>query len=153
MKIITVCGSLKYKEEIMRITEEMTLQGNCMLSMIYPTNPDISVYTDEERELFGKLHKERIRLSDAILVVNIDHYIGSSTKSEIAFAKELNKEIILYTDMIQRGFPNSVKDNKTTHFQSIEEKLTEAEKEIENGETYTEEEVWKMFNNKYKFDL
>ena len=34
MKIITVCGSLKYKEEIMKITEEMALQGNCMLSIV-----------------------------------------------------------------------------------------------------------------------
>ena len=41
MKIITVCGSLKFRDEIMKITEEMTLQGNCMLSIVYPTNSDI----------------------------------------------------------------------------------------------------------------
>lgn len=29
MKIITICGSLKYMDEIMKITEEMTLRGNC----------------------------------------------------------------------------------------------------------------------------
>lgn len=45
------------------------------------------------------MHKERIKLSDAILVVNIDHYIGSATKSEIEFAKALNKEIIYYTNI------------------------------------------------------
>ena len=75
MKIITVCGSLKFRDEIMKITEEMTLQGNCMLSIVYPTNSDIAVYTGEERELLGNMHKERIRISDAILVVDIDHYI------------------------------------------------------------------------------
>lgn len=96
MKIITVCGSLKYKDEIMKATEEMALQGNCMLSMVYPTNPDINAYTDEEKELLGKMHKERIKMSDAILVVNVDNYIGSSTKSEIEFAQKLNKEIIYY---------------------------------------------------------
>ena len=43
--------------------------------------------------------KEKIRISNAILVVNVDNYIGESTKSEIDFAKSLNKEIIYYTDM------------------------------------------------------
>lgn len=38
MKIITVCGSLKFKNEIIQITEKMSLQGNCMLSIIYPAN-------------------------------------------------------------------------------------------------------------------
>ena len=100
MKIITVCGSLKFRNEIMKITEEMTLQGNCMLSIVYPTNSDIAVYTREERELLGNMHKERIRISDAILVVDNDHYIGSSTQGEIEFARALGKEIIYYTDIV-----------------------------------------------------
>lgn len=41
------------------------------------------------------MHKERIKLADDILVVNADNYIGNSTKSEIEFAKLLNKEIII----------------------------------------------------------
>ena len=49
--------------------------------------------------MIDKMHKERIKLSDAILVVNVNDYIGSSTKSEIEFAKSLNKEIIYYTDI------------------------------------------------------
>lgn len=100
MKIITVCGSLKFKDDIMKITEEMALQGNCMLSIVYPTRKDITTYTAKEKEILGNMHKERIKISDAILVVNIDNYIGSSTKSEIEFAKKLNKEIIYYTDII-----------------------------------------------------
>ena len=47
MKIITVCGSLKFRNEIMKITEEMTVQGNCMLIIVYPTSSDIDVYTRE----------------------------------------------------------------------------------------------------------
>ena len=103
MKIITVCGSLKFKDEIMQITEKMALQGNCMLSIVYPTKKDKDAYTDEEKEILGKMHKERIKISDAILVVNVDNYIGSSTISEIEFAKKLNKEIIYYTDIINNN--------------------------------------------------
>lgn len=96
MKIITVCGSLKYMDEIMKITEELTLRGNCVLSIVYPTKKS---YTDEEKRIFGEMHRERIRMSDAVLVADIDNYIGDSTQGEIEFAKSLNKEIIYYSQM------------------------------------------------------
>ena len=99
MKVITICGSLRFKKEMMEISEKMELQGNCMLTPIYPTKDDKDAYTDEEVIMLDKMHKEKIKLSDAILVVNVNNYIGSSTKSEIEFAKSLNKEIIYYTDL------------------------------------------------------
>lgn len=46
-------------------------------------------------------HFKRIELSDAILVVNINNYIGESTNLEIDYAKKLGKEIIYYTDLIK----------------------------------------------------
>ena len=100
-KIVTVCGSLRFIKEMMDITEKMELLGNCMLTPIYPTNPDKDAYTESEAVMLDKMHKEKIKLSDAILVVNVDNYIGNSTKSEIEFAKSLNKEIIYYTDLIK----------------------------------------------------
>ena len=102
MKIITVCGSLKFYKEMMEITEKMELQGNCMLVPIYnPSKANKDDFTEEEALMLDKMHKEKIKLSDAILVVNVNGYIGSSTKSEIEFAKSLNKEIIYYTDLIR----------------------------------------------------
>lgn len=100
MKIITVCGSLKFTKEIMEITEQMDLQGNCMLSIVYPTK-DKEDYSEEEIAMLNKMHKERIRISDAILVVDVNHYIGESSRSEIEFAKSLNKEILYYTDLVK----------------------------------------------------
>ncbi len=102
MKIITICGSLKFQSEMMEIAEKMELQGNCVLTVIYPANPNKSKddYTKEEFEMFDKMHKEKIKLSDAILVVNVDNYIGNSTQKEIEFAKSLNKEIMYYTDLV-----------------------------------------------------
>ena len=100
MKVITVCGSLRFKKEMIEISEKMELQGNCMLTPIYPTKDDKDAYTDEEVIMLDKMHKEKIKLSDAILVVNVNNYIGSSTKSEIEFAKELGKEILYYTDLV-----------------------------------------------------
>ncbi len=103
MKVITVCGSLKFKNEIINAALQMELAGNVILIPIFPIKDDKDIFTEEELIMLGKMHKEKIRLSDAILVVNVNGYIGSSTKSEIEFAKSLNKEIIYYTDLIEKS--------------------------------------------------
>jgi len=99
MKIITVCGSYKFKKEMTEITEKMALKGNCMLTPIELSRYKKEDYTEKEASMIDKMHKEKIRLADAILVVNVGGYIGSSTKSEIELAKSLNKEILYYTDL------------------------------------------------------
>lgn len=99
-KIITVCGSLRFYKEMMEITEKIELEGNCMLVPIYnPSKTSKDDFIEEEALMLDKMHKERIKLADAILVVNVNGYIGDSTRKEIEFAKFLNKEIIYYTDI------------------------------------------------------
>lgn len=99
MKVITICGSIRFKDEMMRVSERMELDGNVVLVPIIPTSDNKDAYTEAEINMLGKMHKEKIKLSDAILVVNVNEYVGSSTRSEIDFAKSLNKEIIYYTDL------------------------------------------------------
>ena len=100
MKIITLCGSLRFQECMMRTAEKMALLGNCVLTPIYPTseNPE---RTKEQLEMLKEEHFKKIELSDAILVINVDEYIGYSTNLEIENAKKLNKEILYYTDLIK----------------------------------------------------
>ncbi len=101
MKIITICGSMKFVRGMMEISEKVELQGNVVLMPIYnPSRSNKEAFTNEEVLILDKMHRERIKLSDAILVVNVNGYIGSSTKSEIEYAKSLNKEVIYYTDLI-----------------------------------------------------
>lgn len=103
MKVITVCGSLKFVKEMMEIAETMELQGNCMLVPIYnPERTDKDSFTEDETLMLGKMHQEKIKLSDAILVVDVNGYIGNATKKEIEFAESLNKEIIYYTDLMKQ---------------------------------------------------
>lgn len=101
MKIITICGSYKFKKEIAEIAEKMALEGNCMITPIDLTKKDKDSYSTDELLILGKMHKEKIKISDAILVVNVNNYIGDSTNSEIEYAKSLNKEILYYTDLIK----------------------------------------------------
>jgi hypothetical protein len=95
MKIITLCGSMKFQKKIMEIAEELALEGNCVLTPIYPVIENIEIM-DEQTEILREGHRKRIALSDAIYVVNVDNYIGASTSLEIQYAKLLGKEIIYY---------------------------------------------------------
>lgn len=92
-KVITICGSLKFKEEMMKVAMQMELAGNVILIPIFTIN-DQSVCTLEEGMMLGQMHKEKIKMSDAIFVVNVNGYIGESTKGEIEYARALNKEIL-----------------------------------------------------------
>ncbi|MGM5486687.1 MAG: hypothetical protein ACRCRX_05835, partial [Pseudolactococcus raffinolactis] len=58
-------------------------------------------YTVEELEILGKLHKQKIAMSDAIYVVNINGYLGESTKSEISYARSIGKEVLSLVDDYQ----------------------------------------------------
>jgi hypothetical protein len=95
MKVITVCGSLKFKEIMQEEAEKLALNGYCVLTPIFPFNKNLNINM-KQLDSFKKAHFKRIELSDAIYVVNKDNYIGDSTKLEIDYATKLNKEIIYY---------------------------------------------------------
>lgn len=102
MKIITLCGSLKFKKEMMIAAEKMALEGNCIITPVYPILENYK-RTDEQQEKLKESHLKKIELSDAILVVNVNNYIGDSTKLEIDYAKKLGKEVIYYTDLLENN--------------------------------------------------
>ena len=52
--------------------------------------------TKEEMDKIVNAHWKRIDISDAIYVVNINGYIGNSTKNEIAYAIQHGKEVIYH---------------------------------------------------------
>ena len=95
MKIITLCGSMKYKKEMMELAIELQLKGKIVWTPAYPVDEN-KIYSLDEMEMLSNVHKEKINLSDAIFVVNVNKYIGKSTKSEIEYAQSLNKEIMYY---------------------------------------------------------
>lgn len=102
MKIITLCGSLKFQKEMMIIAEKMALNGNCILTPVYPILEN-NEKTDEQINMLKEAHFKRIELSDAILVVNVNNYIGESTSLEIEYAKKLGKEIMYYTELMKEN--------------------------------------------------
>lgn len=102
MKIVTLCGSLKFQKEMMTVAEKMALEGYCVLTPVYPVSENME-RTKEQLINLKEAHFKRIELSDAILVVNINNYIGESTNLEIDYTKKIGKEIIYYTDLLENN--------------------------------------------------
>lgn len=94
-KVITLCGSTKFKDDFLREQNRLTLEGNIVISV---GMFDLSGYgeslDDETINMLGDMHKRRIDMSDEIFVINKNGYIGSSTKSEIEYAKQTGKKVV-----------------------------------------------------------
>ncbi len=93
MKVITICGSMRFSKEMIKFATELeTDKGYCVLQPVY--NFYGSVLSETELQNIKKAHYKKIDISDAIFVVNVGGYIGKSVAEEIEYAKSLNKEII-----------------------------------------------------------
>ena len=92
MKIITLCGSLKFQKEMMMAAEKLALDGNCVLTPVYPVNENIK-RSEEQVIKLKEEHFKRIDLSDEIFVINVNGYIGESTRSEIEYAQKTGKVV------------------------------------------------------------
>ena len=96
-KVITLCGSTRFKDDFERINRELTLMGNIVISVgCFGHAGD--TFTDEQKVMLDDIHKRKIDMADAIYVINKDGYIGSSTRSEIQYALRTGKQIIYMED-------------------------------------------------------
>ena len=96
-KVITLCGSTRFKDDFERINKELTLAGNIVISVgCFGHSGD--TFTEEQKVMLDDIHKRKIDMADAIYVINKDGYIGSSTRSEIQYALRTGKQIIYMED-------------------------------------------------------
>lgn len=105
-KVITLCGSTKFKDEFMQQQKRLTLEGNIVISVGLFGHADgdyKTVITDEVKEMLDDIHKRKIDMSDAIFVIDVNGYIGSSTRSEIEYAKSTGKEIMYLSEYLKNN--------------------------------------------------
>ncbi len=93
-KVITLCGSTKFKDEFLNEQKRLTLEGNIVISVgLFGHSGDDEVWTKNTKEMLDDMHKRKIDMADEIFVINKDGYIGSSTKSEIEYATKTGKMV------------------------------------------------------------
>jgi len=100
-KVITLCGSTRFKKEFMDIQKMLTLKGSIVISVgLFGHSGDSEVWENMDegkltktKEMLDDMHKRKIDMADEIFVINVDGYIGESTKSEIEYAKKTGKKV------------------------------------------------------------
>lgn len=108
-RIITLCGSVRFKSEWEKANYELSKRGWIVLTV---SNFDHVFFHSENDEgdylkrKFDALHKRRINISQTILVLDLGGYVGKSTRSEIEFAQENNKQIYYFSDLIRQNAEN-----------------------------------------------
>ena len=93
-KVITLCGSTRFKDAFIETQKRLTLEGNIVISVgLFGHSGDDEVWTEGTKTMLDDMHKRKIDMADEIFVINVGGYIGSSTRSEIEYAKDTGKTV------------------------------------------------------------
>lgn len=91
--IVCICGSTRFRDEIMEANRQLTLAGIIVLApALFQHSGDM--VTKEQKQALDELHLKKIDLADAVFVVDPDNYIGESTRREISYAQSNGKPVI-----------------------------------------------------------
>ena len=97
-KVVTLCGSPKFKREFVDAYNNLTVAGYIVISA---THSDVSELCDsadlytiaQTRKKIKDMYKRKIDMSDELYVINAGGFIGEDTKLKIAYAKEHGKMV------------------------------------------------------------
>ena len=100
-KVITLCGSTRFKDAFLETQKRLTLEGNIVISVgLFGHSGDNEVWENMDegtltatKAMLDDMHKRKIDMADEIFVINVGGYIGDSTRSEIEYAKLAGKRV------------------------------------------------------------
>ena len=102
-KVITLCGSTRFKDTFLEAQKRLTLAGNIVISVgLFGHSGDSEVWAPGTKEMLDDMHKRKIDMADEIFVINVGGYIGSSTRSEIEYALRTGKRVS-YLETPEKG--------------------------------------------------
>ena len=93
-KIVTLCGSTRFKEQFLETQKRLTLEGYIVISVgLFGHSGDDDVWKPGVKEMLDDMHLRKIDLADEIFVINVGGYIGESTRRAISYAEKTDKTI------------------------------------------------------------
>jgi hypothetical protein len=101
-KIVTLCGSTRFKEQFIEAQKRLTLEGSIVISVgLFGHSGDEEVWKPGTKEMLDDMHLRKIDMADEIYVINVGGYIGESTRREIAYAEKMGK-VVNYLEQVIR---------------------------------------------------
>lgn len=100
-KVITLCGSTRFKDAFVKAQKDLTLKGSIVISVgLFGHSGDDEVWTEGTKAMLDDMHKRKIDMADEIYVINVGGYIGESTRSEIEYAKKNGRAVKYLEDPV-----------------------------------------------------
>lgn len=107
MTTVVLCGSARFETQFKEASKQLGLMGIVVIGLSsYPSENEDNKkwYRPDEKEMLDLVHLEKIRLADAVLVIDgvptfdsdssHDPYIGFSTAREILWARMQNRPML-----------------------------------------------------------
>ena len=101
--VICLCGSTKFIELFAIKQWELEQAGNIVLGCTLlpgwycPVSDHFAEHQGTQAQC-DELHLRKIDLADEVLVLNVNGYVGNSTKREIAYAEATGKPVSYLVD-------------------------------------------------------
>lgn len=93
-KVVTLCGSTRFKEAFERENRRLTLEGCIVLAPgVFVHEDGAAPVSDDQKRMLDNMHLRKIDLSDEIFVINVGGYIGESTAREVEYARKHGRAI------------------------------------------------------------
>lgn len=94
--IVCLCGSTRFGQAFADANLFETLAGCIVLSIGINTKSDddlVKAGFVVNKEALDTLHLHKIDLCDEVLVLNVNDYVGESTRREVEYAQRLGKRV------------------------------------------------------------
>lgn len=86
--VVTLCGSMRFKKEMMEVAERETVAMHIVIMPFSVVRPDDQ--NSAFKAQLDAMHLVKITMADEVVVVYDEtHYIGESTRREIVWAESL----------------------------------------------------------------
>lgn len=94
--VVCLCGSTKFKEDFELANKTLTMLGYIVLAPGFFVHTESTPITPEQKKALDELHFRKIDMSDAVVVVNKNNYIGESTSNEIEYARSVARKPVSF---------------------------------------------------------
>lgn len=119
-EVVTICGSSKFKTEILAEVARLTIEGKLVVSLGvfgHHDMPDFDWSTDTTglKTMLDALHRQKIDIADSVHVVNPGGYHGESTEREIMYARSIGKPVTFMVSCVHCGVGLMSAEGHSTH--------------------------------------
>jgi hypothetical protein len=91
--VVCLCGSTRFPDAFLSAQRTETLAGKIVISVGLFGHQEAMDMGGPVKAMLDELHKRKIDLSDEVLILNVGGYVGSSTASELEYARRAGKVV------------------------------------------------------------